>query len=163
MPFIVVVNKSDVMTPEFAKEVSSISFQEPRTKNQEPRREADNLGQTSDLRSHTSYLLLPTSPLYISARNNEGIDVLKDRILQTIGLHSINTDDVLISNIRHLEALQKTEASLNNVLENIDNPVTSDFLATDIKQALYYLGEITGQVTTDDLLETIFSKFCIGK
>ncbi|MES2875384.1 MAG: tRNA uridine-5-carboxymethylaminomethyl(34) synthesis GTPase MnmE, partial [Bacteroidota bacterium] len=79
------------------------------------------------------------------------------------GLHSINTDDVLISNIRHLEALQKTESSLNSVLENIDNPVTSDFLASDIKQALYYLGEITGQVTTDDLLETIFSKFCIGK
>ena len=163
VPFLTVVNKSDLMTPEFAKEVSSISFQEPRTKNQEPGREADNLGQTSDLRSHTSYLLLPTSPLYISARNNEGIEDLKKSILQTIDLHSINTDDVLISNIRHLEALQKTEASLNNVLENIDNPVTSDFLATDIKQALYYLGEITGQVTTDDLLETIFSKFCIGK
>jgi tRNA modification GTPase len=101
--------------------------------------------------------------LYISAKNKTGIDDLKSEILTKVGLHSINTDDVLISNIRHLEALQKTEASLNSVLENIDNPVTSDFLATDIKQALYYLGEITGQVTTDDLLETIFSKFCIGK
>ena len=183
VPFIVVVNKSDVMTPEFAKEVSSISFQEPRTKNQEPGREADKQDQ-ADLRTPTSDFRLPTpadphsqepapqlsafsfklsAPLYISARNNAGIDALKTSILQCINLHSINTDDVLISNIRHLEALQKTEASLNNVLENIDNPVTSDFLATDIKQALYYLGEITGQVTTDDLLETIFSKFCIGK
>ncbi len=112
----------------------------------------------------TSYLIPHTSDLlFISAKNNEGIDTLKDLILQKVNLHSINTDDVLVSNIRHLEALQKTEASLNSVLENIDNPVTSDFLAMDIKQALYYLGEITGQVTTDDLLETIFSKFCIGK
>ncbi|HYK76007.1 MAG TPA: hypothetical protein VEV16_03460 [Daejeonella sp.] len=53
--------------------------------------------------------------------------------------------------------------SLTPVLENIDNPVSSDFLAMDIKQALHYLGEITGMVTTDDLLENIFSKFCIGK
>ena len=169
VPFIVVVNKSDVMTSEFKEEVSGIRYQVSRSG-------VDNQNQ-GDLRLPTSDFRLPTSdspnhheptpqlsaPLYISARNKEGIDVLKDRILQTIGLHSINTDDVLISNIRHLEALQKTEASLTNVLENIDNPVTSDFLATDIKQALYYLGEITGQVTTDDLLETIFSKFCIGK
>ncbi len=101
--------------------------------------------------------------LYLSARNKDGIDTLRETILQRVNLHSINTDDVLISNIRHLQALQLTEASLNRVLENLDNPITSDFLASDIKQALHYLGEITGEVTTDDLLETIFSKFCIGK
>jgi len=71
---------------------------------------------------------------------------------------------VLVSNIRHLEALQKTKESLDLVLQGINNAgVTSDFLAMDIKQALYYLGEITGAVTTEDLLENIFSKFCIGK
>ena len=101
--------------------------------------------------------------VYISALNKEGIEELKDHILNKINLQKISADDVLVSNIRHLEALQKTQESLNRVLENIDNPVTSDFLAMDIKQALYYLGLITGQVTTDDLLETIFSKFCIGK
>jgi tRNA modification GTPase len=101
--------------------------------------------------------------IFISAKNKIGIEDLKLSILEKVNLHKINTDDVLISNIRHLEALQKTEESLNRVLLNIDNPITSDFLASDIKQALYYLGEITGQVTTDDLLETIFSKFCIGK
>lgn len=101
--------------------------------------------------------------LYISARKAEGIEELKDHILEKTNLHKINTDDVMVSNIRHLEALQKTEAALDRVLQGIENPVTSDFLAMDIKQALYYLGEITGTVTTDDLLETIFSKFCIGK
>ncbi|WP_350223375.1 hypothetical protein [Pedobacter faecalis] len=59
--------------------------------------------------------------------------------------------------------MQRTKAALDSVSEGLVNPVTSDFLAMDIKQALHYLGEITGQVTTDDLLENIFSKFCIGK
>lgn len=100
----------------------------------------------------------------ISAKNKEGIDSLKVEILHKLNLHQISTDDVLVSNIRHLEALQKTKESLDLVLQGIDSPiVTSDFLAVDIKQALHYLGEITGTVTTDDLLENIFSKFCIGK
>ena len=103
------------------------------------------------------------NPKYISAKNKEGIDELKEEILNKVNLAKINTDDVLVSNIRHLESLQKTSEALARVLENADNNVTSDFLSMDIKQALYYLGEITGEVTTDDLLENIFSKFCIGK
>jgi tRNA modification GTPase len=146
IPFLVVVNKRDLVSAEFEGELSVISY-----------RLSDNRQQTTDNRAPTSNLI------FISARNNEGIEELKSEILRKVNLHAINTDDVLISNIRHLEALQKTEDSLNRVLINIDNPITSDFLASDIKQALYYLGEITGQVTTDDLLETIFSKFCIGK
>jgi tRNA modification GTPase len=103
------------------------------------------------------------NPHFISARKKEGIDELKDEILRKVNLHQISTDDVLVSNIRHVEALQNTLDSLGRVLYGIDNPVTSDFLSMDIKQALHYLGEITGMVTTDDLLENIFSKFCIGK
>ncbi|HCN82680.1 MAG TPA: tRNA uridine-5-carboxymethylaminomethyl(34) synthesis GTPase MnmE [Sphingobacteriaceae bacterium] len=100
---------------------------------------------------------------FISAKEKNGIEDLKDEILRKVNLHNISTDDVLVTNIRHTEALQKTEQALERVLEGIDQRVTSDFLAMDIKQALHYLGEITGTVTTDDLLETIFSKFCIGK
>lgn len=100
---------------------------------------------------------------FISAREKQGIEELKEEILRRVNLHKINNDDVIVSNIRHVEALQKTEEALARVLYGLDNPVTSDFLAMDIKQALYYLGEITGTVTTDDLLDNIFSKFCIGK
>jgi len=100
---------------------------------------------------------------FISAREKQGIDELKDEILRKVNLHKISNDDVIVTNIRHVEALQKTEEALGRVLYGLDNPVTSDFLAMDIKQALYYLGEITGTVTTDDLLDNIFSKFCIGK
>jgi len=99
----------------------------------------------------------------ISAQQKLGIEELKSAILEKVNLAKLNTDGVIVSNIRHLEALQKTESALNRVLTNLDTPIASDFLASDIKQALHYLGEITGIVTTDDLLENIFTKFCIGK
>ncbi|WP_207425013.1 tRNA uridine-5-carboxymethylaminomethyl(34) synthesis GTPase MnmE [Pedobacter sp. SYSU D00535] len=118
----------------------------------------------SDLLSpQEQYEFAQLNPNFISAKNKEGIDELKDEILRKVNLHNISTDDVLVTNIRHVEALQRTLDSLERVLHGIDNPVTSDFLAMDIKQALHYLGEITGTVTTDDLLDNIFSKFCIGK
>jgi tRNA modification GTPase len=101
--------------------------------------------------------------LRLSAKEKTGIEELKTAILEKIQLHNIAADEVLISNTRHLEALQKTESALTSVLHNLDSSVTSDFISSDIKQALHYLGEITGLVTTDDLLENIFSKFCIGK
>ncbi|RZJ20387.1 MAG: tRNA uridine-5-carboxymethylaminomethyl(34) synthesis GTPase MnmE [Acinetobacter sp.] len=101
--------------------------------------------------------------LFLSAKEGIGVEELKTSLLEKVNLHSINTSETLVTNIRHLEALKNTEIALAKVLNNIDNPVTSDFLAMDIKQALHYLGEITGMVTTDDLLENIFSKFCIGK
>ena len=101
--------------------------------------------------------------IFISARDKVGIEELKLEVLRKVNLLGINNDEVIVSNIRHVEALRKTEEALDRVLYGLDNPVTSDFLAMDIKQALYYLGEITGAVTTDDLLENIFSKFCIGK
>ncbi len=101
--------------------------------------------------------------LFLSAKEGIGVEELKNSLLEKVNLHHINTSETLVSNIRHVEALKNTEKALYNVLNNIDNPITSDFLAMDIKQALHYLGEITGTVTTDDLLENIFSKFCIGK
>lgn len=100
---------------------------------------------------------------FLSAREKVGIDELKTTLLAQVNLHHINTSETLVTNIRHVEALKQTENALQRVLNNVDNPVTSDFLAMDIKQALHYLGEITGTVTTDDLLENIFTKFCIGK
>ena len=100
---------------------------------------------------------------FISAKEHVGVEELKESLLETVNVSGIDTNETILTNIRHVEALKSTEASLNRVLENIDNPITSDFLAMDIKQALHYLGEIVGEVTTDDLLENIFSKFCIGK
>jgi tRNA modification GTPase len=187
IPFLTVVNKEDLANADFRErlesevgsqksevggQMSEVGSQKSEVGSQKSEvRGRNDDDHTSDLVPHTSDLVPQTSVfrpqtpdlIFISARNNEGIEELKSEILLKVNLHAINTDDVLVSNIRHLEALQKTEESLRRVLQNIDQPITSDFLASDIKQALYYLGEITGQVTTDDLLETIFSKFCIGK
>ncbi|MEO6523747.1 MAG: tRNA uridine-5-carboxymethylaminomethyl(34) synthesis GTPase MnmE [Mucilaginibacter sp.] len=99
----------------------------------------------------------------VSAREKQHIDELKQTIYNSSVQGQLTGNETLVTNIRHLEALQKTEQALIRVLNGIEHPVTSDFLAMDIKQSLYYLGEITGAVTTDDLLDNIFSKFCIGK
>ncbi|HEY4323530.1 MAG TPA: tRNA uridine-5-carboxymethylaminomethyl(34) synthesis GTPase MnmE [Mucilaginibacter sp.] len=117
-----------------------------------------------DLLNSEEIAALPHSQndVVISAREKRHIDELKHKIYSTAIKDQLTGDETLVTNIRHLEALQKTEAALIRVLNGID-AITSDFLAMDIKQALYYLGEITGAVTTDDLLENIFSKFCIGK
>jgi len=101
--------------------------------------------------------------LEISAQQKQHIDELKTLIYETAIQGRLTGEETVITNIRHLEALKRTNEALERVLYGMENPVTSDFLAMDIKQALYYLGEITGAVTTDDLLENIFSKFCIGK
>ncbi|MFP5080131.1 tRNA uridine-5-carboxymethylaminomethyl(34) synthesis GTPase MnmE [Pedobacter sp. JCM 36344] len=99
----------------------------------------------------------------ISAKENHQIEELKQLIYESAVGDKLSDNHTMVTNIRHVEALQKTRTALDSVMNGLDNPVTSDFLAMDIKQALYYLGEITGQVTTDDLLDNIFSKFCIGK
>lgn len=119
----------------------------------------------ADLLNEEQLLSLPhtQSAIVISAKHKQHIDELRDKIYSSAVKHQLSGDETLVTNVRHLEALQKTESALIRLLEGIDTHVTSDFLAMDIKQALHYLGEITGTVTTDDLLDNIFSKFCIGK
>jgi len=72
-------------------------------------------------------------------------------------------NQTIVTNLRHYENLRQTYAALDEVLTGLHQGITNDFLASDIRRALYALGEITGEITTDDLLENIFSKFCIGK
>lgn len=100
---------------------------------------------------------------FISAATKENLEHLKDQILTTVGVKTVKQGDVLVTNLRHYQKLTETHTSLSRVLEGLDSGVTGDFLAMDIRQALHYLGEITGEITSDDLLANIFSKFCIGK
>jgi tRNA modification GTPase len=119
----------------------------------------------ADLLNEEQLLSLPhiQSATIISAKQKQHIDELKHKIYSSAVKYKLDGGETLVTNVRHLEALQKTNSALIRLLDGIDAHVTSDFLAMDIKQALHYLGEITGTVTTDDLLENIFSKFCIGK
>ncbi len=97
-----------------------------------------------------------------SAKNKMNIEHLKTALKHLI-LKSKDQDDVVVSNTRHLHALQKAHESLSDVTNGLSSNITSDFIAMDIRKALHYLGEILGEVSTDDLLESIFSRFCIGK
>jgi len=75
----------------------------------------------------------------------------------------VQREGSVVTNSRHLEALKRCSESLDRAMASLQNNTPGDLLAMDIRQALFYLGEITGEVTTDDLLGNIFSKFCIGK
>lgn len=101
--------------------------------------------------------------IFISASNHSNIDQLKEKLLSFFHVNTVKSGDVLVTNLRHYQNLIQTNDSLDRVLKSMDDGITGDFLAMDIRQSLHYLGEITGQITTDDLLENIFSKFCIGK
>lgn len=101
--------------------------------------------------------------VFISAREKRDIEFLKDRLFELAVEGGIREGQILVSNIRHYEALIRAAEMLNKVLHDLDSHVTGDFLAMDIRQALYHIGEIVGQVTTDDLLDSIFTRFCIGK
>lgn len=99
----------------------------------------------------------------ISALKKQNIDVLRDKITSMFDLKEVKRGDVVITNMRHYQQLVQTREALQRVLASLDKGVTGDFIAMDIRLALHHLGEITGEITTDDLLANIFSKFCIGK
>lgn len=101
--------------------------------------------------------------IFISASEKTNIQLLKDRILSFFHISNVKTGDVMVTNLRHYQNLLQTHEALDRVLEGLHTGITGDFLAMDIRQSLHYLGEITGAITTEDLLENIFSKFCIGK
>ncbi len=101
--------------------------------------------------------------ILISASAKTNLSQLKEKIVSFFQIKEIKQGDVVVTNMRHFQNLIQTNDALDRVLHGMDHGVTGDFLAMDIRQALHYLGEITGQITSDDLLANIFSKFCIGK
>jgi tRNA modification GTPase len=101
--------------------------------------------------------------IFISAKEGLGVDVLKDQLVKKTLSGDINTEDTIVTNARHVEALQKLQTTLIEVANGIEQMIPGDLLAIDIRQCLHYLGEITGEITNEDQLDYIFSKFCIGK
>ncbi len=100
--------------------------------------------------------------ILLSAKNKTGMQELRLRLIEAVRKDQIK-NDIIITNLRHYEALKHAHDALQQVLNGIDRQITGELLAFDIRKALFHLSEITGEVTTDDLLANIFSKFCIGK
>ncbi|HRX00893.1 MAG TPA: 50S ribosome-binding GTPase, partial [Cyclobacteriaceae bacterium] len=101
--------------------------------------------------------------ILISAKQGEHVEELKQKLVSLFEVDDVKSGDVMVTNLRHYQNLLQTNESLNRVLEGMDKGLTGDFLAMDIRQSLHYLGEITGSITSEDLLANIFGKFCIGK
>ncbi len=101
------------------------------------------------------------SAIQISAKNDVGIEKLKEELIRNV--NNLNSQDTTITNLRHFEHLSKANEALTEVLNGLELGITGDFLAQDIRLSLHHLGEITGAITSNDLLANIFGKFCIGK
>ncbi|MDF1572354.1 MAG: tRNA uridine-5-carboxymethylaminomethyl(34) synthesis GTPase MnmE [Bacteroidales bacterium] len=99
----------------------------------------------------------------ISAKHHQNIDQLRETLINAVSTGSIRHQDVVITNIRHYNALNAASDSLERVLDGLSATLPQDLLAQDIRETLHYLGEITGEVTTDEILGNIFKNFCIGK
>jgi tRNA modification GTPase len=100
---------------------------------------------------------------FISAKNREGIHELTMQLTSLVQTGKLTTNDIILSNSRHYEAFSNTLKALNDVKKGFENNIPTDLIAIDIRQALFHLGEVTGEISTDDLLGNIFANFCIGK
>ena len=107
----------------------------------------------------------PTYRMNGRIQNKEigSIDSLKNTLFEMAGGATINHENIVITNARHFAALAEVSKSLREIKSGLENNISGDFLSTDINRCLHYLGEITGEITNEDRLDYIFSKFCIGK
>ena len=101
--------------------------------------------------------------LYISAKSGIGIDKLRTRLREVTDTTQLSSGSIVVSNMRHYSALNKASEALADAREAMMMNISSELLSEDIRRILHHLGEITGEITTTDILQTIFSKFCIGK
>ena len=122
----------------------------------EPLQRQSELGKMIDIRKNEMLL-------FISAQEKKGIENLRQQLSEISIREKLNSNDVIVTNVRHYEALLRVSESLGRVLHGLDNQIPEDLIAVDIRQAIHYLGEITGLITTDEILGNIFKNFCIGK
>lgn len=115
-----------------------------------------------DLLSDSS-VLKEFDSIQISASKNENIEELTKKIIQITNSKQAQEQQVIVTNVRHYEALTKANHAIMEVTNALEMGIPGDLVAIDIRQALHFLGEITGEISTDELLGNIFSKFCIGK
>ena len=100
---------------------------------------------------------------FVSAKDNDDVERIKRFIFNNSSLHSVGANETLVTNMRHYESLRRSKENLEQVREGIMVGLSADLLSQDLRQALFYLGSITGEITNDEVLGNIFGRFCIGK
>lgn len=106
---------------------------------------------------------LQAERLFISAKQRQNTAQLQELLVKAAAIPTIGEEDVIVTNLRHYEALSNALNAIRRAKEGLEIGIASDFISQDIRECMFYLGEITGQISTDEVLGNIFSKFCIGK
>lgn len=101
--------------------------------------------------------------VFIAAKQKTNLNQLIEIMQHVVSLDAVDEDIVIVTNIRHFEALTRAHESIERVQLRLQNMISGDFLAQDIRECLHYLGEITGEISNDEILGHIFKNFCIGK
>ncbi|QGY47266.1 tRNA uridine-5-carboxymethylaminomethyl(34) synthesis GTPase MnmE [Maribellus comscasis] len=101
--------------------------------------------------------------VFIAAKNKDNLDELIDLMIHSVNIEAASQEDIIVTNARHYEILKNAHEAILRVLQGLENGITGDFLAQDIRECLHYLGEITGEISTHEVLGHIFKNFCIGK
>ena len=147
-------------------DLTSLSKEERELQEKYPNKKILTLINKSDSLSEAKQLEVQSDQpnwILISAKQKTGLDNLLKHLVQLVNTGALSNQQTVVSNSRHFEALNKAFTALNEVQKGMDQNISSDLMAIDIRQALFHLGEITGEITTDDLLGNIFTNFCIGK
>ncbi len=135
-------------------------------KNKHPQKQLIVIGNKADKISSNEMTLLKSlipELIPISAKEKSGIETLTNQLTSLINTGALHNNETIVTNSRHYDALLKALNEINKVDEGIQHGLSGDLLAIDIREALYFFGLITGEVTNDDLLGNIFANFCIGK
>jgi tRNA modification GTPase len=151
---------------EFVTSSSKFKIEIEKIKNQFPLKPLVIIGNKADKLTENEVVLLKSeieNILLISAKEKIGIEDLKNQLLSFVNTGSLRNNETIITNTRHYDSLHKALEEIQKVKFGLSSGIPSDLMAIDIKQALYYFGEITGEVTNDELLGNIFANFCIGK
>jgi len=106
---------------------------------------------------------IPAKRIYLSAKYRKNTDTLEQVLLEAANLPDFGENDVIITNMRHYEALSKALDAIERVDKGLREGISGDFISQDIRECMHYLGEITGDISTDEVLGNIFGKFCVGK
>ncbi len=119
--------------------------------------------ELSEIQQRLDQLGLDIPAISLSAKSGKGVEELKQALVTSFNSGLLNSNDPIVSNARHYDALQRAYSSLIDVQNGMENEISSEFLAIDLRAATEALGLITGEITNDELLGNIFSQFCIGK
>ncbi|CAM4394046.1 tRNA uridine-5-carboxymethylaminomethyl(34) synthesis GTPase MnmE [Flavobacterium terrigena] len=155
--------KFQVSSSEFVVEIEKIKNKYPLKEILIVANKIDQLNENELQKLHQELETLNLKQIYLSAKQKIGIDELKNQLLSLVNTGALRNNETIVTNTRHYDSLLKALEEIQKVRFGLDNNISSDFMAIDIRQALFHFGEITGQVSNDELLGNIFANFCIGK